>query len=526
MKNRNKLTWISLILVVMLVVLAGCQPVNGLDLNKVFQNGTNVKSVQGTQKLTLELTPNASVTPTADEQKMLEIFSKVSVSLTEMKQQDLTHFSAKGVFEYNKGQIPFQLSMSDDEYIFLIEGAKKPIVIHTGMSSLQQLNGKLSQEMEQQFKDLRKKATEFAPTIVSFFLGNAPNPKIITVGDGKANIHGEGLKGKDIHLEIKGSDLLELVKGFLTNVLADEKGLKELLGQVFDLYAPMMQQAAKEGDQESNTFNDTIAPFLNNKSLAVGFAYTAINTYLKDMLAKYDQSVQELLNSPSGEDLSKLLNDSLYLKMDLFVDSELTTRKSNMEFAYSLPDTESAVKGLKINASSEIWDVNKPVTADKIDTSKGQLELTTLGKPSRVISVVDPKSRLYTLLKEDLNITKKEITMIMGSQDDYVGDSSKPYNSNGTIMVPVRFVVEQLDADVAWESSTQKVTVTDLVSGAVINLNVGSKQATVNGMIKLLDKESELTNGSTYVPIRFIAESMGAKVNWNQELQMVTITRD
>ncbi|MFD0681562.1 MULTISPECIES: copper amine oxidase N-terminal domain-containing protein [unclassified Paenibacillus] len=526
MNNRNKLTWISLFLVVMLIVLAGCQPVNGLDLNKVFQNGVNVKSVQGTQSFTVEITPNSSVTPTADEQKMLDLFSKVNLTLTDIKQQDLTHYSAKGVFEYKKGQIPFQVYMSDDGYVILIEGAKKPIVIQTNMAGMQQFKEGLSQELEQQFNDLRKRATEFAPSIVSYFIGVAPNPKTITVNDGKATIHNENLKGKDIHLEIKGGDLLELVKGFLTNVLADEKGLKELLGQIYDLYAPLMKQTIKESNQEGNPFNDTIAPFLNNRTLAIEFSFTAIQTYLKQMLDNYDQSVQELMSSPGGENVSKILSDSQYLKMDLFVDSEQTVRKSNMELGFSISDSTSTVKGIKINTTSEVWDINKPVAADKIDTSKGQLELPTLGKPGRIISVVDPKSKLYTLLKEDINITKKEINMLMESHDDYAGDSSKPYNSNGTIMVPVRFVVEQLDADVAWEQATQKVTITDLVSGVVINLNVGSKQATVNGMIKMLEKESELTNGSTYVPIRFIAESMGAKVNWNQELQMVTITRD
>jgi len=370
-----------------------------------------------------------------------------------------------------------------------------------------------------------KKAAELAPSIFSFFIGNAPNPKIISVNNEKFTVHGEGINGKKVHIEINGSHLVELVKGFLTNVAADEQGLKELLGQLYDLYAPLVQQIMKESPEgEANPMNDMVTPYLNNKTLAVEFAFSFIQSNLKGLLENYDQSVQDMLNSPRGEDLKLLLNESHYMKMDIFTDQDLQTRKSEMEMMFTLP-AESSVKGVKITSSSEIWNMNQPVTADTIDTSAGVLELSEISKPAKIVSVLDPQSQLYSLLKRDFNITKKEINMFVDN-DNNDGISDAPYNSNGTVMVPVRFVAEQLDADVSWDPATQKVTITDAIDGTVIHLNIGSNQASVNGQIKPLETAAELTNGSTYVPIRFIAESMGAKVSWEQELQMVTITRD
>ncbi|WP_239628367.1 copper amine oxidase N-terminal domain-containing protein [Paenibacillus sp. H1-7] len=530
MKNITMQRWLSLLLIVMLVVLAGCQPVNGVDLNKLIESSSSVKTSQGTQTITFDLIRNASVKPSEEQQKMLDLFGNVKLSITDMKQQDLTHLSVKGTFEYAKGKIPFQIVMSDQQYIIQVEGAKKPIVLHnSGGASMEQLQSTLSKEMQEQLKQLQKKAEQMAPTFVTYFGTKLPNPKTVSITDSKQTINNESLNLKQVHVEVKGDELLGLVKGFLTNLLADEKGMKELIGQLYDLVLPLAQQAMKESkaQNQENPMDEMIAPYLNNKTLAVEFAYTFLQTNLKKTLDNYDQSVQEALSSPAGSSLRELLSEKNYLKLDLYVDSDLIPRKSYMELLVNFPTTgEESVTGMKVTSTSEVWNINKPVTADTIDVSGGKLELESLNKPGKVLQALDSKSKLYELLKSDLHITKKEINMFMDDSEDIYADSVKPYNRNGVVMVPARFVVEQLDADVTWDAATQQVSIVDSINGTVIKLNIGSKQASVNGMIKPLEAEAELTNGSTFVPVRFIAENMGAVVSWDQELQMVTITRD
>lgn len=523
MKNNRNYKWLSVFLVVLLVILAGCQSVNGLDLNKMMQNGASVKSLQGSQTLALEFITNPSVKPDAEEQRMLDLFANVKLKLDEVKQQDLTHASVKGSFEYAKGQIPFQMTIGDQDYTFQIEGAKKPVVIHSGPASMEELKQTLSKEMQEQLKQLYTKSAELTPSFVSYLSGNAPNPANISVSDSQEYIHNEGLSMKKVHIEIKGSELLDLFKAFATNLVADEQGMKDILGQIYDVMAPFMKQAMKESaPDQANPMNEMIEPYLNNKTLAVEFAFTFLNSNLKKMLADYDTYTAQI---KANEAANQLLSDQQTLKLDIYADRDLMPRKTNMELNLQFSGEDTTIKGLKITSTSETWNLNQPVQADVIDRTAGVVELNGLSKPAKLLSGLDPKSQLYSLLKNDLRITHKNIQMIIDNDDTY-GASTKPYNSNGTIMVPARFVVEQLDADVAWDPGTQQVTITDWVSGAVIKLNIGSKQASVNGVVKPLETEAELTNGSTFVPVRFIAESMGAAVKWDQDLQMVTITRD
>ena len=59
-----------------------------------------------------------------------------------------------------------------------------------------------------------------------------------------------------------------------------------------------------------------------------------------------------------------------------------------------------------------------------------------------------------------------------------------------------------------------------------LKLTIGSTVATVNGKDTNLDVSPVLVNGRTLVPVRFIAECMGARVDWSDEVQTVEIALD
>jgi len=60
-------------------------------------------------------------------------------------------------------------------------------------------------------------------------------------------------------------------------------------------------------------------------------------------------------------------------------------------------------------------------------------------------------------------------------------------------------------------------------SGGIIELQIGSKTATVDGVEVELDTEPIIHNGRTMVPIRFIADAFGAVTSWDGETKTVTI---
>ncbi len=90
-------------------------------------------------------------------------------------------------------------------------------------------------------------------------------------------------------------------------------------------------------------------------------------------------------------------------------------------------------------------------------------------------------------------------------------------------MLPIRFVAENLGADVAWDAETRTVTITD--GETTIKLTIDSDVALVNGEEVKLDSEAHIENDRTYIPVRFVAESLKAKVFWNEKTQNVTIVK-
>ncbi|MFZ5968847.1 MAG: stalk domain-containing protein [Bacillota bacterium] len=97
-----------------------------------------------------------------------------------------------------------------------------------------------------------------------------------------------------------------------------------------------------------------------------------------------------------------------------------------------------------------------------------------------------------------------------------------PQSVNGRTLVPFRDIFEAMAADVKWNASTKTAVGT---RGEVeVKLVIGSTTAQVNGKDLTLDVPPAIIDGRTFVPVRFIGESMGAMVNWDDNTKTVAIT--
>ena len=101
-----------------------------------------------------------------------------------------------------------------------------------------------------------------------------------------------------------------------------------------------------------------------------------------------------------------------------------------------------------------------------------------------------------------------------------------PQIIDGRTMVPMRAIFEALGADVTWIDPTK--TVVGSRDRKYIKLRIDSDTYYVDGIEqeKKLDVPATIVNGRTMVPVRFIAESFGEKVNWNNDTRTVEITSD
>ncbi|MDQ2085854.1 copper amine oxidase N-terminal domain-containing protein [Herbivorax sp. ANBcel31] len=98
-----------------------------------------------------------------------------------------------------------------------------------------------------------------------------------------------------------------------------------------------------------------------------------------------------------------------------------------------------------------------------------------------------------------------------------------PIIENGRTLVPFRAIFEELGFDIKWDGSTRSITATR--QGTEIKLQIDNKTAFVNGSSGQLDVAPTIQEDRTLVPLRFVAESSGAFVDWDGEERSISINR-
>src|SRR5258705_5158000 len=96
-----------------------------------------------------------------------------------------------------------------------------------------------------------------------------------------------------------------------------------------------------------------------------------------------------------------------------------------------------------------------------------------------------------------------------------------PKEVNGRVLVPMRGVFERLGADVEWNSGAQMVTA--IRNDTNIQLAIGSRFAQLNGQRVAMDVPAMVIAGSTYIPLRFVSETLGSDVTWDRRTATVLI---
>lgn len=95
-----------------------------------------------------------------------------------------------------------------------------------------------------------------------------------------------------------------------------------------------------------------------------------------------------------------------------------------------------------------------------------------------------------------------------------------PIERAGRVFVPLRGVFERLGASVVYDNGLINAT----GNGRNISLKIGSNLATINGETYSSDVAPFLVGARTLVPLRFIAEALGASVNYDSGSQTVSIS--
>ncbi|MED3563512.1 hypothetical protein, partial [Bacillus xiapuensis] len=400
----------KLIVLIMAAILliTGCQAVNGVDLNKMVLNSAQIKSSQS--KTTLSLDLKYSKTKVDKETlKVLNLLNHMKLEV-ETKMQDSNTVSLAGnIILYKKGKIPVRLYMDKKQMVILLDNAKKPIRIPVDSSSSSD---------QQLIKDVQTKL--LAPVV-----RNLPNPfpaHLKVTPNTTFKVHGATVKGHHVQAQVYANELPKLLETFLTNLSKDEKAIADIVNAVNEINKAT-------GDNTKMTKDE-----------------------FKAGIEQFKQMLPELKNDPAYKSLLTSKNN---LKTDIFLDKNYFERKSSTTLNInSIPDGQG-LTGVTLKINNETWNINKKVTASKIKRYSNYLNENAT--PEQFLATLDKKkSVLYSAMtsmmyqpSKALNKSQVSVTNNKGKKADIItvksiknnsilkGDVIKVYSNGGNLLTVI-----------------------------------------------------------------------------------------
>jgi len=98
-----------------------------------------------------------------------------------------------------------------------------------------------------------------------------------------------------------------------------------------------------------------------------------------------------------------------------------------------------------------------------------------------------------------------------------------PYmNADGNIMVPAKELAALLGASYSWTEASRAIVIKN--SNNTVEMTVGSTKAAVNGAAISATVAPRIGNNTVLVPLRFVTQSLGYTVGWDDTTKTPTIT--
>ena len=131
---------------------------------------------------------------------------------------------------------------------------------------------------------------------------------------------------------------------------------------------------------------------------------------------------------------------------------------------------------------------------------------------------------ITTILTTTFGMAEIPLRVVVNGNKVSFPDAQPFIDENGRTQVPVRFVSEALGAKVDWDGDDKKVTLA--LNSRTVILTIGKRGYEINSQSYQMDTVAILQDSRTFVPIRFVSEALGASVVWDQATKSVYIKFD
>lgn len=102
------------------------------------------------------------------------------------------------------------------------------------------------------------------------------------------------------------------------------------------------------------------------------------------------------------------------------------------------------------------------------------------------------------------------------------GRGTVPVIVSSRTLVPIRAIIEAMGGTIGWTQSEQRVDIT--LKSKQLQLWINKTTAKLNGAQLAMDVPPMLMNQRTMLPLRFVSENLGCKVDWDNSTQKITIS--
>ena len=257
----------------------------------------------------------------------------------------------------------------------------------------------------------------------------------------------------------------------------------------------LITESAKEALKKDGTIQITLpsgVQFVEEPDVQV----TEGNLYLKQISLINNQTLQLLIDAESIKP------------------SAISIKNAKLRIDRTVPEgpIEAEIKGTALIETTGTTTLNG-ATYDlwKYDKSLGKISI------ANVITLAQGKP------------VPDKVEFKIGQKAYYINGQRKsmdvaPFIEKSRTFLPVRYVAIALGVDtddILWDDDTNKVTI--LKGNRVVQLTIGSKIMLINGRTIPMDVPAHIKNGRTQLPLRFVAEAFGAKVDFNEPTRTVTI---
>ena len=246
---------------------------------------------------------------------------------------------------------------------------------------------------------------------------------------------------------------------------------------------------------------------VHSKDLYNGMKYTWEKySYSKDgMIVNTTDRLEYLVDNNDMYQIEREYNKYIYLKSDVQASNLYVYVKTTRNLD-DYNDLSNCSKSISLDGVSMV-DIPKDSDIENIWNDDTFLYI---GKS-------DDQSLCYRIPIEQLTNYIK-----IKYNGKYLSFATPPTMEDDRTLVPMRFLFEQMGADVDWEGETQTATVEK--GNDKIAFSINNTAAKVNNTIKTMDVPARLINSKTMIPLRFLSEELGYTVEWDQDTKTVTIS--